>query len=108
MKKGQPVAQVSLKVPGIHNVWNATAALALGDLLGIDIETMKKGLSEFSGADRRFEKKGEIGGVTIIDDYAASSHRDHGYAEGRQKLSAQKALVCLPAPYIHPYQGPNG
>ena len=70
VKKGQPVAQVSLKVPGIHNVWNATAALALGDLLGIDIETMKKGLSEFSGADRRFEKKGEIGGVTIIDDYA--------------------------------------
>ena len=46
VKKGQPVAQFSLKVPGIHNVWNATAALALGDLLGIDIETMKKGLSE--------------------------------------------------------------
>ena len=70
LKKGQPVSRVSLHVPGIHNVWNATAALALGDLLGIDIETMKKGLADFSGADRRFEKKGEIGGVTIIDDYA--------------------------------------
>ena len=70
LKKGQPVSRVSLHVPGIHNVWNATAALALGDLLGIDIETMKKGLADFSGADRRFEKKGEIGGVTVIDDYA--------------------------------------
>ncbi len=70
LKKGQPVSRVSLHVPGIHNVWNATAALALGDLLRIDIETMKKGLADFSGADRRFEKKGEIGGVTIIDDYA--------------------------------------
>lgn len=70
IKKGTPLGEVSLNVPGIHNVWNAVAALALGDLLGIDLDTMKKGLADFSGADRRFEKKGEIGGVTIVDDYA--------------------------------------
>ncbi len=70
LKKGEPMGKISLLVPGIHNVWNAVAALALGDLLGIDLPTMQKGLSDFSGADRRFEKKGTLGGVTIIDDYA--------------------------------------
>ena len=70
IRHGIPSGHVTLSVGGEHNVYNAPAALALGDLLGIDIETMKKGLADFSGADRRFEKKGEIGGVTIIDDYA--------------------------------------
>lgn len=70
IRRGENLGRVSLRVPGIHNVWNAVAAMALGDLSGISMETMKKGLDDFSGADRRFEKKGEIGGITIIDDYA--------------------------------------
>lgn len=61
---------VSLSVPGEHNVYNALAALALSDLLGINRQTACDALLEFHGTDRRFEYKGSIGGVTIIDDYA--------------------------------------
>ena len=61
---------VKLAVPGIHNVYNALAAIAVADILGIEKETMAKALSAFGGTNRRFEYKGEVGGVTIIDDYA--------------------------------------
>lgn len=60
----------SLCVPGEHNICNALAALALADLLGTPAETANAALLDFHGTDRRFEYKGSIGGVTIIDDYA--------------------------------------
>lgn len=60
----------SLMVPGEHNVSNATAAVVLSDLLDIDRAAAKKALLHFSGTDRRFEYKGKVNGVTIIDDYA--------------------------------------
>lgn len=49
---------------------NALSVIALADLLHIDHETLQKGLQNFTGTDRRFQLKGEVGGVTIIDDYA--------------------------------------
>ena len=57
-------------MPGEHNVYNALAAIALCRELGVSLEHIKKGLAGFGGTDRRFEKKGEICGITIIDDYA--------------------------------------
>lgn len=60
----------SLQVPGDHNISNAMAAVALADLLQIDSDVTAKALLDFHGTDRRFEYKGTIGGVTIIDDYA--------------------------------------
>ncbi len=61
---------ISLSVPGEHNIYNAMAAIALADLLAIDFSVVKKALSNFHGTDRRFEYKGKVQGVTIIDDYA--------------------------------------
>ncbi len=60
----------TLSVPGSHNVSNALAAIALADLLGIERAVTVKALHDFTGTDRRFEYKGCVGGVTIIDDYA--------------------------------------
>lgn len=57
-------------VPGEHNVHNAMASIVLADLLGIDSRTIQKAFLEFSGTDRRYERKGERNGVSIIDDYA--------------------------------------
>ena len=54
----------------MHNVSNALASIALGHVLGLDEETIVKGLGSFTGTDRRFQYKGEVGGVTVIDDYA--------------------------------------
>ena len=68
--KGTPVGPVELHVPGIHNVSNALAAIAVGRLLDLPDDVIVKGLGSFTGTDRRFQYKGEIGGITIIDDYA--------------------------------------
>ena len=62
--------EITLEVVGKHNVSNALAALAMADCLGIPLKTAALGLHAFTGTDRRFEFKGSLGGVTIIDDYA--------------------------------------
>ncbi|MBQ7954492.1 MAG: UDP-N-acetylmuramate--L-alanine ligase [Lachnospiraceae bacterium] len=61
---------VTLSVPGDHNILNALASIALADLLNLSRKTVADALLSFSGTNRRFEYKGSIGGVTIIDDYA--------------------------------------
>jgi len=67
---GGKVLDVKLAVPGLHNVYNALASLAVSNMLGIDADVAAKALSLFGGTSRRFEHKGEVHGVTIIDDYA--------------------------------------
>lgn len=67
---GEESGSFSLQVPGEHNVYNAVASIALADLLSIDRGITASALHGFTGTDRRFEYKGTIGGVTIIDDYA--------------------------------------
>ena len=62
--------KIKLAVPGIHNVYNALAAIAVANILNIEETHTVTALSKFGGTSRRFEYKGEIGGVTIIDDYA--------------------------------------
>ena len=62
--------RIHLNVGGTHNVCNSLAAIAVADLLGIERSASQKGLSSFGGAHRRFELKGTLGNVTVIDDYA--------------------------------------
>ncbi len=69
-KKKDLYGHFDLRIPGDHNVQNAAAAIACGDLLGASPEAAAQGLLSFTGTDRRFQKKGMVGGVTIIDDYA--------------------------------------
>ena len=67
---GKYIDRIQLKVPGEHNVSNALAAIAVALKLGIDESVFKKGLEGFGGADRRFQKKGVLGEITVFDDYA--------------------------------------
>jgi UDP-N-acetylmuramate--alanine ligase len=67
--RGQELGRVRLSVPGRHNVLNALAALAVGLDLKIGFEQMAEALVEFRGADRRFQIKGEHGGILVVDDY---------------------------------------
>lgn len=64
------LARVKLPVPGKHNVLNATAALAVGHQLGMDIKKLARSLENFHGARRRFQHIGTANRVTVIDDYA--------------------------------------
>ncbi|MEV0149654.1 MULTISPECIES: UDP-N-acetylmuramate--L-alanine ligase [unclassified Nonomuraea] len=61
---------VRLAVPGAHNALNATAVIAVADELGLPFEEIRDGLAAFGGAKRRFESKGEAGGVAVFDSYA--------------------------------------
>lgn len=68
--KNNYVNKIHLNVPGSHNVYNALAACAAAYAQNIEIEDIINGLYAFCGTHRRFEYKGEINGITIIDDYA--------------------------------------
>jgi len=61
---------IDLPMPGMHNVYNATAAFVIAVELGVDPDTAAAGLGTFAGVARRFEHRGEKNGVTYIDDYA--------------------------------------
>jgi len=79
----EPVCR--LRVPGLHNIRNALAAAAVGDLLGLERGAVLNALGSFRGTARRLEYKGEAGGVTVLDDYA------HHPTEVRATLAAARA-----------------
>jgi UDP-N-acetylmuramate--alanine ligase len=64
-----PLGPVRLAVPGAHNVVNSLAAVAVGLDLGVPFEKVKEGIESFAGVDRRFQLSGEVGGITLLDDY---------------------------------------
>jgi UDP-N-acetylmuramate--alanine ligase len=63
------LGEFTLHVPGVHNVLNATAAIAVGVGLDIDLEAIRTALDQFRGVDRRFQLRGRAAGVSVIDDY---------------------------------------
>lgn len=69
-RKGEKLAEVTLSVPGKHNIYNALAAFAVADHLGIEPKVIAENLHQFTGVHRRFELLGEYGGVTVADDFA--------------------------------------
>lgn len=68
--KGISGERIELGVPGIHNVYNSLAAIAVADWLGCERDVAARSLKNFGGTERRFQKKGTVRGFTIIDDYA--------------------------------------
>ncbi|HBN56976.1 MAG TPA: UDP-N-acetylmuramate--L-alanine ligase [Lachnospiraceae bacterium] len=94
------LGDITLHVPGRHNVSNALAALAASMELGITFEDTALGLSKFHGTDRRFQYKGKVNGITIIDDYA------HHPTEIAATLSAashypHRELWCVFQPHTY-------
>ncbi len=94
------VREFALKVPGDHNISNALASIALADLVQIDSETTAAALHSFAGTDRRFEYKGTIGGVTIIDDYAHHPTEITATLSAAQKYP-HKTLWCVFQPHTY-------
>jgi len=86
LRRGEPLGEVSLSAPGRHNVSNAVAAAAVAVELGIPFDRVRAGLAEYGGVARRFQVKGERGGVTVVDDYG------HHPAEVRATLSAAREV----------------
>ena len=92
--------ELKLQVPGEHNVMNAIASLVLADILGIDAKTTADALHDFHGTNRRFEYKGSIGGVTIVDDYAHHPTEITATLQAAQKYP-HKTLWCVFQPHTY-------
>jgi UDP-N-acetylmuramate--alanine ligase len=82
------LGEMQLNVPGLHNIFNATAAVAVGDRIGISVEGMIEAIKTFQGVQRRFQVIGDVGGIKVIDDYA------HHPTEIRATLKAARS--CNP------------
>jgi UDP-N-acetylmuramate--alanine ligase len=82
--KQKALGEFRLHVPGVHNVLNATAAIAVGVGLDISIEQIRSALESFRGVDRRFQLRGQAAGVSLIDDYG------HHPTEVRATLAAAR------------------
>ncbi len=82
--RGQELGEFRLHVPGVHNILNATAAIAVGIGLDIQIEQIRAALENFRGVDRRFHLRGQAAGVSVIDDYG------HHPTEIRATLAAAR------------------
>jgi UDP-N-acetylmuramate--alanine ligase len=78
------LGKVTLRVPGKHNVYNSLAAIAVGLELDVPFDTIAHALGEFSGAERRFQFKGDEKGITVVDDYG------HHPTEIKATLSAAR------------------
>ena len=98
MHKGESLFKVKLNVPGEHNVANATGVCAMALNCGIDASDIVKGLDTFTGTERRFEKKGVFGGVTVIDDYAHHPTEMEATLHAAQKYP-HKTLWCVFQPH---------
>jgi len=92
--------ELKLQVPGEHNVMNAMASLALADILGIDAAIAAAALHDFHGTNRRFEYKGSIGGVTVVDDYAHHPTEITATLQAAQKYP-HKTLWCVFQPHTY-------
>lgn len=94
------IRTLKLQVPGEHNVMNAAAAAVLADVLKLDHNTAADALYNFHGTDRRFEYKGSVAGITIIDDYA---HHPTEIAATLQAASnyPHKNLWCVFQPHTY-------
>src|ERR1700677_38272 len=82
--KQKALGEFRLHVPGVHNVLNATAAIAVGVGLDINVEQIRAALENFRGVDRRFQMRGQAAGVSVIDDYG------HHPTEVRATLAAAR------------------
>ncbi|UYN91516.1 MAG: UDP-N-acetylmuramate--L-alanine ligase [Anaerolineales bacterium] len=81
----EELARVQLQVPGLHNALNALGALAVAHKLGLNMGEAALALADFRGTSRRFEVRGDVAGVTVVDDYA------HHPSEIRTTLAAARA-----------------
>jgi len=86
--RGEPLGSVQLNLPGIHNVHNSMASIAIGMELGIAFDDIQRALKDIEGVQRRLEVKGTSRGVTVVDDY--------GHHPTEIRLTLQTARQCWP------------
>ena len=93
--RGELRGRYTLMVPGLHNVSNALAAIALADELQLPENAIHEGFATFRGTDRRFQFKGKIGDITVIDDYAHHPDELHALFTTAKEMGYERLVVAF-------------
>ena len=99
--KNWQIADVRFPFPGLHNALNATAAAGVCRILGIEENTIRKGLESFKGIKRRFERILETDEVVIIDDYAHHPTEIEAFLHGVRQLYPGKKVTGIFQPHLY-------
>jgi len=95
MAFGQILCQISLSVPGAHNINNALGSIATARVFDIDCQPIIDGLKAFTGTHRRFEFKGDLGGIHIVDDYAHHPTEIKATIDGVKNMTIGKLHIVF-------------
>ena len=98
---GERLGELSLRVPGLHNVKNALAAVASGIAVGVELDGMRAGLESFGGVERRFDLVGEVKGITIIDDYAHHPTEIAATLDAARAAYPKKRIIAAFQPHLY-------
>ena len=98
-QRGTELGRVDVRIPGTHNVLNSLAAVAVGLDLGVAFENIQAGLASFTGVDRRFQVKGEKGGVLVVDDYGHHPTEIKATLEALRQRAGSRRTVVLFQPH---------
>lgn len=97
---GEPIGQIQLSVPGLHNVYNSLSAVVVGRNMHLSMDTIAAGLLSYTGTDRRFQYKGSFQGVNVIDDYAHHPDEITATLAAAEKYP-HKELWCVFQPHTY-------
>ena len=96
---GQTLGEIDVAVPGAHNVLNSLAAVAVGLELAVPFESVRQGLAAFTGVDRRFQIRGDVGGVLLVDDYGHHPTEIRATLETLRGRAGSRRTVVLFQPH---------
>lgn len=99
--KGSFYGTFCITVPGVHNMMNALASIAICHHAGVDIKCIQEGLAAFRGVKRRFQVIGTANGITIIDDYAHHPTAIQTTLKAARELYHDRRIWCLYQPHQH-------
>ena len=97
----KPCGELMLRVPGMHNVRNALAALGAGMMVGATVESMLPGLARFGGVERRFQRLGTRDGVLVVDDYAHHPTEVAATIAAARAAYPERRLVVAFQPHLY-------
>jgi UDP-N-acetylmuramate--alanine ligase len=95
LRRGELLGDFEVRMPGIHNVLNALATIAVADELTVDMDRVKTSLASFTGVQRRFTVLGEHEGVTIVDDYGHHPAEVQVTLEAAMRAYGRRVLVAF-------------
>jgi UDP-N-acetylmuramate--alanine ligase len=98
---GKPVATLRLSIPGLHNLYNATLALAACHSAGVDLTKAAEALSTFSGVNRRMTHVGSFNGATIVDDYGHHPTEIAATLKALRERYRPQRIICVFQPHQH-------